>query len=860
MRIFLAGSILLFSVASFGQARRALSLIEKQKYETAFDLLSNGLAKDTTSASIPFVLAKLYLVQDWSQHQPDSAYYFSVRSLRNYDLLDEKHLDKHIKDGFGKTRLLSLKKHIDSLTFEVVKQRGTEIDYQEFIDRHTGAAELDSAIYLRNEQAYLTASTINTLNSYKQFLDKYPKATDWEKADAKYQRILYVESTESGKLKGYKAFVEAHPSSPYLEEAIHHIYDIEVGRNTVKSILIFVAQYPNSRASVKAVGLLYHKHLAQESANSFADKYPTISISDSLKQVIKNQEKTLLPIWNGSYFQVIDLSQKVIIDSLDWVDTRLPEGQEKPIDKDFLAVKNQSGYTLVSKTGDPFYKSKSFSFVGEEQGFVFLIEKGKTIIVHKNGNVVNGGSIANLVEPFISYKFNQKWGLKSITNIDLLAPNYDSIWTEHNLIFLSLKGKTGIITPTTLYPALDTEPVDITLPFTDYEWLTDSLLWVEAEKKEGLYSITMEELVPMGNQQIDLVDRGWSISGKEEIRVPEFSEISLTNFSENTNWQIGELKDSLIVTYKYQQAFSPTNASLLGSSAIIMHWADSGYMYLTDTLKFFKPTNYEVKPLLNQDNKVYYYEVIEGKKKRLMNSLGQKLNLPNYKKIIPLNKSFFQLETSKAKQLYTSSGELILDEIEGAALIDNSTISILKDQHFGLIQPYDSIYIEPIYSRKLSALADSLWVVSDGNNYGVINSKSDTLLPFSYDEINYWINGLLFVKSDLKWNIYDLKISKFVESGIVSYSSITRKGSPKISFQKGVGIGVFDSEKGLVLKPTFTAINLEGTTEEPYYRAEKYVEEAGLHIMLYYDMTGKQLFQNILNEATFSLLYRTSEE
>ncbi len=853
MHKFLTLVLLVISFAGFGQAKRALSLIEKQKYETAFDLLSNGIVKDTTSASIPFVLAKLYLVQEWPQYQLDSAYYFSVRSLRNYALLEEKYLDKHIKDGFGKTRLLTLKKHIDSLAFEVVKQKGTEIDYQEFIDSHTDASELDSAIYLRNEQAYLTASTINTLTSYKQFLDKYPKAVDWDKADASYQKILYRESTASEKLKGYKSFVENHPTSPYREEAIGHIYDIEVGRNTVKSILDFVAQYPNSRASVKAVGLLYHKYLAQEKANSFADKYPTISISDSLQRAIKNQEKTLLPVWSGSYFHMIDLNQRTIIDSLVWV-------EQNTIDKDFLAVETRGGYALLSQTGEPFYKSDSFSLVGEKQGFIFLREKGKTIIIHKNGAKIDGGQEAYWVEPFICYKRNELWGLKSVTNLEVLAPSYDSIWKENNVLFLSLKGKKGIFLPKMLFPALNQHPVDIASPFDEYEWLTDSLLWVEKGDKEGLLSASLEELVPLGKHQIDLARKGWTISKKGETRVPEFTNLPLTKFNENDEWQIGYIKDSLIVKHHYTQLFSPTSASLLGPSAIIMHWADSGYMYLTDTLKFFKPTNCEVRPLLNQGNMVYYYEVIEGKKKRLMNSLGQKLDLPKYKKVIPLNKSFFQLETNKAKQLYTSSGKLILDKIEGTALVNDSTIYILKDQQFGLIQPFDSVYIEPGYSRKLVPLADSLWVVSVDAGVGVINSKADTLLPASYDEIYYWTNGLLFVKSDLKWNIYDLKTSKFVESGIVSYSSITRNGNPKITFQKGVGIGVFDSEKGLVLKPTFTAINMEGTTAEPYYRAEKYVEEAGLHIMLYYNMDGEQLFQNILNEAAFSSLYGTSED
>ncbi len=425
---------------------------------------------------------------------------------------------------------------------------------------------------------------------------------------------------------------------------------------------------------------------------------------------------------------------------------------------------------------------------------------------------------------------------------------------------MSINDKINIISAKTLYPALDGQPIAIGNKFDDYEWLTDSLLWVESGGKEGLLSGQLEELVPLAKHQIDIAKKGWSVSKKGVVNIPAFSNQSLTQFNENEAWQIGYIKDSLIVKYHYSQLFHPSSASLLGPSAIIMHWADSGYVYLTDTVKFYKPIDCEVKPLLNQDNKVFYYQVVEGKEKMLINSLGQKLDLGDYVRVISLNESFFQLETRKTKQIYTLNEELILDEVEGAALIDDRTISILKGQHFGLIQPFDSIYLEPIFSRKLSPIADSLWVASDGKKYGLINTKLDTLLPFSYDAINYWVNGLLFVKSDLKWHTYDLKSTQFVASGIVSYSSITRDGSPKITFQKGVGIGVFDSDKGVVLKPTFTAVHLEGTSTEPYYRAEKYVEEAGLHIMLYYKMDGQQLFQNILNETAFSSLYGSADE
>ena len=193
MHKFLAACLLFISVSGFGQAKRALSLMDKQKYEAAFELLENGFLKDSTSASIPFVLSKLYLIEQWPHSNLDSAFYFSLLSLSNYDLLIEKQLDKHIRDNFGKTRLIILKERIDSLAFSEAKTSGKELDYQVFIDQHGGAKELDSAIFLRNQQAFLTAQNTNTLSSYKFFLGNYPKAVNWQKANDVYQTKLYKE-------------------------------------------------------------------------------------------------------------------------------------------------------------------------------------------------------------------------------------------------------------------------------------------------------------------------------------------------------------------------------------------------------------------------------------------------------------------------------------------------------------------------------------------------------------------------------------------------------------------------------------------------------------------------------------------
>ncbi|MCB0506591.1 MAG: hypothetical protein KDC58_13965, partial [Cyclobacteriaceae bacterium] len=93
MRVLLAICLLLITNLATGQARRAENLIEKEKYETAHELLVSGMEKDSTDAALPFVLSTLYLTQAWPQANLDSAYYFSVLAINKYDQLDEKSLD-----------------------------------------------------------------------------------------------------------------------------------------------------------------------------------------------------------------------------------------------------------------------------------------------------------------------------------------------------------------------------------------------------------------------------------------------------------------------------------------------------------------------------------------------------------------------------------------------------------------------------------------------------------------------------------------------------------------------------------------------------------------------------------------------
>lgn len=840
--------LLVIPLMGWSQARRAQSLIEKQKYETAHQLLSNGMAKDSVAASLPYVMASLYLQAPWHLAQLDSAYYFSTLSLRRYDLLNEKQLDKHIKDGFGKSKLIQLKEQIDSLAFEVAKAGNTRQHYQQFIEVHTTARQLDSAIYYRNARAFEHASRVNTLESYHSFLTQYPKAADWPEADARYQLLLYKQQTAHGKLQEFKGFVETYPQSPYVEQAIGHIYNIEAGLNTPAALVKFITTYPASQAARKAMGLLYHLHLQHSKATSFADKYPTLAMGDSLQQVIEQQPHAWLPVWQPPYYQMVNLTEHPLADSLSRV-----LHFNASLDVAHVLKKNQE--MLIGKNGLPFYQSPSFTFLDEQGGFIKIKANGQTLLVHKNGQVVHGKDNAYLLEPFVAFNTNGAWGLKSVTNLEVLPTAYDSIWVENEVFFFKQKKSILVATPLQLYPALDGLPATFPVQADDYEWLTNNLLWVSRGDKEALYTAKLAPLVPPANQRIDLAGQGWSVQQKKEIRVPAFGPWPLHGFAENNHWQLGELSDSLLVKYNYHKTFFPKQASLLGPTAIEMQWGDSTFVYLNDTLRFYKPAGSEVKPLYNQNEKVFYYELLEGKRKTIINHLGKALPLPDYTKATPLNAFFLMVDTGKEKQLYSAQGKLLYANFEGAALLNDTTISVLAQQRFGLLQPFDSVLLEPFATHMLRSVTDTVWVAAEETGLGLVSSTGQRILNPKYEEIVPWTAGWLFVKKDLAWMLYDITKSRFVETGIINFHSLNRKDYPAITYQKGVGIGVFDSKRGIVLHPTFTSVVGAGYQDEWYYMAEKHVEEAGIHIMIYYDENGHKLFQNLLGENSYALLY-----
>ena len=91
----------------------------------------------------------------------------------------------------------------------------------------------------------------------------------------------------------------------------------------------------------------------------------------------------------------------------------------------------------------------------------------------------------------------------------------------------------------------------------------------------------------------------------------------------------------------------------------------------------------------------------------------------------------------------------------------------------------------------------------------------------------------------------------FIGSGEKIYmDKNTQKEKIVIVYKDGY-YGVISNQNGVVVTPSFTEIINLGTADTPFYFTEKYVEEASIYIVVYFDQTGKLVRKQAYEEEEY---------
>jgi hypothetical protein len=130
------------------------------------------------------------------------------------------------------------------------------------------------------------------------------------------------------------------------------------------------------------------------------------------------------------------------------------------------------------------------------------------------------------------------------------------------------------------------------------------------------------------------------------------------------------------------------------------------------------------------------------------------------------------------------------------------------------------------------------------------NGKSVT--EFVYDEILPWKENAIWVKKNFSWTLFDYVTSKIITDRIKRFDTWLDGETEKLyRIQRENFFGVISSSKGVIIPPTFSMILNVGSNEVPLYFTDKEVEEAGVHVVIYYNQNGKFLRKQVYEDEEF---------
>ena len=739
MRFAIFICILILPLNALSQARRANSLIEKERLEDAYLLLNKAVDNDSLASAEKYVLAGLFFNSSFEKNDLDSAYHYILESINAYNLTETKGLETLNKRGFNLDVYNERKAKIEEAGFNRAVVRGQEQDFIEFLLKFNTSIHIDSAISLRNEVAFINAVHEDTYNAYQHFFSTYPQANQVPEARKRYERLLYDIKTADGKLKSYQDFLNNYPDTYHRHEAEKIIYNIITGEFSEQAFERFINQYPNSYLSNQAkIGRYTLLDKAKRTTFLIEGGLRSEQI-DSITSLGIKLDQLLIPTIHDSRYQVINAKGQVLVENLMNISD---EDKCQMSSLGLILASYDETNTILNLDGRVLLEGNIASMKEEGDGILKVNNGISDYFIHTGGFRTNENEFKNAVVagPYIAFKNKYKWGLESLTGLAMLNEEYDSILSFHNYIILNKDNKWGLYPTDHFYPLLDRDKIILDYSYDQIVVLNNDYLLLQKDNNTALMGRNGHFLVPMADQSIELVDGGYFVDRGDSILDSRVANSWYYDLSENERWTIGDRGTVIDVFYQNQPLFIAQDAQIVGNTAMRVVLNDSTYCFFNDTTKIVLGENDLIIPIrrMGENSSTRHFIYTNSEKEQVVyDNTGSQIEVGKYNKLMDLGTSYMLRRNKGIFDLINNEGHEVLEDIDAAISLNNGYVSYLADGKFGLFNEKDSTNINPKYDRPLSAYSASLFIATSSNKFGLIDKNDSTLVPLRYNEIRY---------------------------------------------------------------------------------------------------------------------------
>ena len=848
MRMRLLAGLLLLFLNGYSQVmvlKSPRQLMEKGKWKPAFDLFKRNLSKDSLDVVSQYGLAVWYASVRNPDAQVDSAYRWAKKSLVTYSRKNARERDRLRRDEIDSARLASHKLRVDSLGFERARTQHTVAAYHQFAVGFPDARQVPEAIELRNELAYAEALRLNTEMAYANYLAHYPGSAREADARGRLYRLQFERASRVGTLEAFHDFWLKYPENPFRTAAEKHLFEISTADGEPEHFLGFINDFPASRWSRVARDFLFH----------LKPELPDFPWTDSLRLEQRLNEGYLLPFAAGGKIGFVNERGDVVVPA-----------QFADVTTDYLCGPVTLPI-LVSPSAGVFSRqlrhltNPSASVQWLSTGHFLALTDSTGELYHASGRLLlRDVEEVELVESFLAFRQGNKWGVISLTGVELMPPAWEQVQVVGEFIVTTRMGKRHIFPLSALAAVANRQLLPPPLVADDFRQVGDRY-HVRNGALEGVVDARLNEIIPLDRQQLTLHDQ-LVVMKKERYAVRGFSPVDPARSF-----------DQLLVQPPWLKAREGTLFHLyhMPSQRLCLYQADSVWFARSltfarkdDSLHLFFaggqslrfPVDAEFHWVTSADSVGFFYTVDKLKKQIFDIRTGERLFATEADQVQSLGGHLIIIRNGK-KGLLTREGKVILSpEYDHFVLVANNRLSLLKDQKFGLYDFATGRVIKPVFERNLIQVTTHELMGFSQGKFGFVSWDSRTKPVFEFDDVVPWSDSLVWVKQDQRWKLLESRSRRIVLANVQRFS-ILNTGSPSsfARFDIDEYNGLFSTQHGMVLAPTYHAIELFVPGSSPVFRAEKNVEEAGIYIVMYFNERGKLIYRMALEEVDYERLY-----
>jgi hypothetical protein len=848
--LFILVSSLAWSQRSLEKS--ALHNLQKGKWEKSRNQLVKTLRRDTLNAPARYVYSTYYFTPGNPAFHIDSAFQYVTQAAVDFQHSSAKQKERMKRFPLDSLILINRRKAIDSAAFERAMSVNTELGYVDFINRFAHALQVERAIELRNEVAYVDALKLNTYESYQNFLTKYPQASRVADARQRYDKLLYEAKTKDQKLVSFEMFIEAYPQSPYRTQAEQQVLERSTASGNPQLFLDFIHRYPESTHVSKARNLAYY--LFKEEG-----VIPEELLTDSIRAVQVLEQGYLIPFYNNGLYGFMNAQGEEIVEPFaSEVDHEIICGN---ITEEILIANDQ----IRTRNGTVLYRGHALEVDDIDYGFLLIYDNTCGTVIHKSAFLIERcvDDAVVLAGAYLAVKTQEKWTLYTLTGRQLPVGTFEQVESIDNILVLKRDGAYRLIHREEIAKALDQNEVMYSPSFDEVKRWDEANIWVRVGNTIGLLDMQLNEVLALSHREILQTFFGASLkspSGFTLWNLKKGETMHYDTIQLQKPWVAGKAEGGWSLL---DDTLTPVSNATFDSIYFIGPFSigirkDSLHTYFSSTVSITLNNLAGMKFLPGRDS-AYYLVVEEGDKKTVYTEKGELLFTAGYDRIEYIGDQLFLTIRKEKRGIINQQGKVVVQpEFDAMGNLNDGTMPVLKDKKFGYLDVVNRREIKPVYEKNLVRYNHHYLIAFKGGKVGLIDWSNKPVTGFDYDEIQFWNDSTAIVKQNQSWVIYNFIEKKTVADKIRDFKWLRNDISEKIiRIHQENQYGIISNRKGVVLAATYSDIINLGSPSRPLYFTEKHVEEASIYVVIYYDEDGKFLRRQVFEADDYDEIYCT---